>query len=108
MWAPFNPNSVNFDILNKNKKKKEDSSTHNSNNNLTISSQSNSNNNQQLLILFERNVIPSQILQEFKDCQFAECWNGEESQKGLFESWRKLKELCGTKHKLLTLNHILN
>ena len=89
--CPFNADAVNYDILDKNKVNRRVSSSSSSKDN-EIST--NRNNNLQVLQVFEKDVLTPQLLQEFKNNEAAE-WKGDISQKGLFESWMKLKKLCG-------------
>ena len=81
---PFNPDAVNYNILNKNRKKTNDSTSNGSQNNK--SDYNSEDANLQLLRLFETRILSSTVLEAFKKDEQSQFWSGDVEQKGLFES----------------------
>jgi len=89
---PFNPEAVNYNILNKKK---------NNNNNKTVSDTTTSS--AEILSLdcnthlefVEKQLISADLLAMFQINECADHWDGDVQQAGLFEMWRKLKRMSG-------------
>lgn len=95
---PFDADAVDYNILNKRKKRKPLSASTEIDKSLPASTKE-CDDNQKLLQLFETDMIPSDVLEEFKKHELTETWNGELRYEGLFESWLKLRKLCGKNAK---------
>lgn len=74
---PFDPNAVNYNILNKNKKDE----------NCTNEETVNSCESEDALVFFEKNVISESVLNSFKICRQQGKWTGDPAYKAQFELW---------------------
>ena len=90
---PFNPDAVQYNVLSKRKKNKQ---------NLTAedaakitAADSSSSKSDTFLQTFERECLPSSILDDFRRNEMNEFWTGDVKLEGLFETWRKLRGTSG-------------
>ncbi|XP_066587813.1 uncharacterized protein [Prorops nasuta] len=90
---PFNPDAVQYNILNKKKKKKKNSTAQNLEE--VTAANSSSSNSDTFLQTFERKCLSSSILDDFTRNESNEFWIGDIKLEGLFETWRKLRGTSG-------------
>jgi len=88
--SPFDPNAINYDILEKKKKRKADDSEFTETN---LSSNSGSSKNIELLNIFENSILSPSMLHNFKVNEDSELWNGDITQSELFHSWKKIENV---------------
>lgn len=94
---PFNPDAVDYNILNKSIKKKSTPEACESNNCENIGEMdSNIQRQMDLLQVLESQIIPSSTLELFKKHESEASWTGDVKQEALFEAWKKLSQVCGT------------
>lgn len=94
---PFNPNAINYDVLNKNTKNKNCSEACTSNNSEGIREiDSNLQRQVEFLQILENQIIPPSTLDLFKKNETDTSWTGDIKLEGLFEAWKKALQLCGT------------
>lgn len=91
--VPFNPDAVEYNVLNKSKKKK-DPCEENHQSQEHIESQESQIHQQesadQFLKLFEK-TLDSEILEEFHNAEARGQWTGSIEKKGLFDYWLSIK-----------------
>jgi len=88
---PFSVNTVNFNILDKNKKP---GCTENETNYVNLNSSNNKHEYNNHLQMFEKN-IDSEILKDFKSAELTRSWVGPIQYEGLFMYWMNIKQQCG-------------
>ncbi|XP_057336960.1 uncharacterized protein LOC130675358 [Microplitis mediator] len=92
---PFNADAVNYNILNKTVKKKSIPESNDENSSTNENADSEKQQKQNLLKVFESDLISSDTLKLFKRIGVNGSWDGDIKLQGLFDSWKKLKQLCG-------------
>jgi len=88
---PFSVNTVNFNILNKNKKP---GCTESETNYVNLNPSNNKHEYNNHLQMFEKN-IDSEILKDFKSAELTKSWVGPIQYEGLFMYWMNIKQQCG-------------
>ena len=90
--VPFNPDAVQYNILNKKKKTKEDLSNNKDETDVSVNLTSTS---ETLLSKFEKDLLSPEVMEAFKRDELKESWTGDIKLEGLFEYWKKLRNSSG-------------
>lgn len=87
--VPFDPDAVQYNVLNKKKKNKQNPAT---NDTEEVGSD---DSNETVLQKFERHVLSPSTLEDFKQNEFNEFWTGDTELEALFECWKKMRNTHG-------------
>lgn len=86
---PLDANAVQYDILKKRKKTKTNLAEHEEHHFYS------KEDYLKLMDVYEKQVLVPDVLRSFNENQHVDNWTGDVPQKTLFESWKKLRQLCG-------------
>lgn len=93
---PFNPDAVDYNVLNKSLKKKSNSETSVLNHCEDVEGvKSNVQRQMDFVKFFETQIITPSTLELFKKHELEESWTGDVKLEALFEAWKKVQRVCG-------------